>query len=160
MQATISILFSLLPFIFITYYFIVVRKTKYISLDLKSGKRCYSCKDSIDLDQMEYLDILVRDKKNYRLCHACQREEKLDGLINKNKSSILHKFNLKLIDERFDKTTKILLFSIIFLLVIDITLKIVFGIKWFSYFYNIFLALYWILIIYRYKLISIKKPSH
>ncbi len=154
-----SILFSLLPFIFISYYFFNVRKTKYISLDLKTGQRCYSCKDKIEIDQVDLLDILVKEKKNYRLCHACQREEKLDGLINKNKSSILHNFNLKLIDERFDKTTKILLTSIVSLLIVDLTLKLVFGIKWFSYCYNIFLALYWCFMIYRHKLISIKKPS-
>ena len=127
MQSLISILISLFPFIFIIYYFSMVKKTKYISHNLKSGERCYSCKDKIEMDQMEVLDILVNDKKNYQLCHACQREEKLDGLINKNRSSILHKFNLKLIDERFDKTTKILLSSIVLLLIV---MMLIFNVKW------------------------------
>mgnify|MGYP003336574539 CR=1 FL=1 len=116
-------------------------------------------KDKIEIDQGELLDILVHGKKNYRLCHACQREEKLDGLIIKDRSSILHKFNLKLIDERFDKTTKILLISIVFLLIVDFTLKFIFGIKWFTYCYNSFLSFYWCIMIYRHKLISMKKPS-
>jgi hypothetical protein len=39
----------------------------------------------------------------------------------------------------------------------DITLKVVFGIKSFAYFYNTFLVCYWLLLIYRHKLISTKK---
>jgi hypothetical protein len=161
-----SILLSLFPFIllivqfiFIIYYFSMVKKRKYIFTDLRSGERCYSCKDKIEMDSSEILNILVNDKKNYRLCQACQREEKLDGLINKNKSSIIHKSKLKLIDERFNNKARILLISIVFLLIVDFTLKFVFDIRWFAYFYNFFLVFYWSIMIYRHKLISIKKPS-
>jgi hypothetical protein len=141
------------------YYFNILRKTKYISTDLKTGERCYSCKDKMDIDRMDILDILVHDKKNYRLCKSCERDEKLDGLINKDKSSRLHKLKLYLIGTEFDKTTRILLTSIVLFLIIDMILKLKFDIKWFSYFYNTFLALYWLLMIYRHRIISIKKPS-
>jgi hypothetical protein len=44
-----SFLFSLIPFIFITYYMIMLRKTKYVTMDLRNGEMCYCCKDKIEI---------------------------------------------------------------------------------------------------------------
>ena len=159
MSAFISILVSLTPFIFIIYYFRMIKTTKYISTDLQSGQRCYSCKQDIEIDSDELLDILVHNKTNYRLCKSCLRDEKLDNLINKSKLSRFHKLKLLLVSKEFDKISKILIVSMLFLLCIDISLNILFNVKWFSYFYNAFLACYWLIIIYKHKSISIKKPS-
>jgi hypothetical protein len=148
-----SLLLSLTPFIFISYYFYLLKKTKFITFDLKLGKNCYSCKDEIDLDNNELIDILLQEKKNYRLCKACQREEKLYGLLNKNKTSILNKFKLHLIDnESFKDKSKIAIFLMVLLFVVDILLKIVYDIKWFSYVYNTYITIYWSFFIYRHKL--------
>lgn len=154
-----TIVISLIPFLFIIYYFYLVRKTKLLSIDLKSGQLCYSCKQELDVNKIEVLENLISSKEKYQLCKPCQRDEKLDGLINKNKLSRLHKLKLYLINGNFDKTIRYLLFSIVFLLMVDILLKTIFNIKWFSYVYNLIICLYWILMIYRHKLISIKKPS-
>lgn len=159
MSAFISILVSLTPFIFIIYYFRMIKTTKYISTDLQSGQRCYSCKQDIEIDSDEVLDILVHNKTNYRLCKSCLRDEKLDNLINKNKSSKFHKLKLLLVSKDFDKISKLLIGSMVFLLCVDLLLKMLFDVKWFSYFYNAFLACYWSIMIYRHKVISIKKPS-
>lgn len=159
MSAFISILVYLTPFIFIIYYFRMIKTTKFISTELKTGQRCYSCKEDIEIDSNEVLDILVHNKNNYRLCKSCQRDEKLDNLINKSKLSRFHKLKLLLVSKEFDKISKILIVSMLFLLCIDISLNILFNVKWFSYFYNAFLACYWLIIIYKHKSISIKKPS-
>lgn len=156
----ISNLFTFLPFIFIIYYFFTLNRSKLITYDLNCGKRCFSCKEQIETDLVESLHILLTDKKNYRICKSCEREEKLDGVFSNNKIYKLNKIKLYLINSKFDKTVRYLVFAIIFLLLIDILLKLVFEIKWFTYFYNLFLIFYWLLIIYRHRLTSIKKPSH
>ena len=154
----INILISLTPFIFIVYYIRIIKARKYISIDLRSGQRCYSCKEKIEIDSSEVLDILVHNKANYRLCKSCLRNEKLDILIDKNKSSKFHKLKLLLVSKDFDKISKLLIGSMIFLFFVNILLNILFD-TWFSYFYNAFLACYWLIIIYRHRVISIKKPS-
>ena len=153
----ISLLFSLLPFAFIVYYMAIISKSKYVSYDLKSGEICYSCKEKMDIDRDELLENLLNNKTNYRLCQACKRDEKLDKIVNHSKLSRLNKFKLYLISDDYNKFAKILLGFLIVFALSDVTLKIVFDIKVFSYFYNTFLVCYWLLLIYRHKLISTKK---
>jgi hypothetical protein len=153
----ISLLFTLLPFAFIVYYMITMNKSKYVSSDLKSGEICYSCKEKMDIDKEEVLENLINNKSNYRLCQSCKRDEKLDEIVNHSKLSKLNKFKLYLISDSYDKFFKILLILLLIFCITDVTLKVVFNIKGFSYFYNTFLVCYWLLLIYRHKLISIKK---
>jgi len=153
----ISFLFSLLPFIFITYYMTMLRKTKYITMDLRNGEMCYCCKDKIEMDKNDVLYNILNNKANYQICKSCQRDEKLDEIVNYSKLSKLNKFKFFLLSEKYDKLAKYLLFSLVILVTLDITLKIVFDIKWFSPIYNLYLVCYWILLIYRHKLISTKK---
>jgi hypothetical protein len=153
-----SLIFSLLPFIFIVYYLSITSKSKYVSSDLKSGEICYSCKEKMDIDREELLENLLNNKTNYRLCQSCKRDENLDKIVNHSKLFKLNRFKLYLISDDYNKFAKILLGFLLIFCITDITLKIVFNIKGFSYFYNAFLVVYWVLIIYRHKLISIKKP--
>ncbi len=153
----ISLLFSLLPFAFIVYYMAIISKSKYVSYDLKSGEICYSCKEKMDIDRDELLENLLNNKTNYRLCQSCKRDEKLDKIVNHSKLSRLNKFKLYLISDDYNKFAKILLGFLIVFALSDVTLKVLFNIKEFSYFYNTFLVCYWLLLIYRHKLISTKK---
>lgn len=155
----ISLLFTLIPFLFIIYYMIMVKNTKYVSLDLKNGEMCYCCKAKIELDRSVVLSNMLNNKTNYSICKSCQRDEKLDKIVNHSKLSKLNSFKLFLLSERYDKFSRYLLFSLVFLISIDLILKLVFDIKWFSPIYNTYLVFYWLLLIYRHKLISIKKPS-
>jgi hypothetical protein len=155
----IAALFPLITFIFIIYYLIIIKKRSYISYDLKSGGVCYSCKDKIDISEKDVFQNLLDNKSNYSLCTSCKREEKLDEIMNISRLSMINKFKLYLIGEKYSKLIKILIFILIILCIGDITLKVIFDIKWSTYFYNIFLFFYWSLIIYRHKLISIKKTS-
>jgi hypothetical protein len=153
----ISLLFTLVPFIFIVYYMTISSKSKYVTSDLKSGEICYSCKEKMEIDQVELLDNLLNNKTNYKLCQSCKRDEKLDEIVNHSKLSKLNRFKLYLISDGYNKMAKMLLGLLVLLCIADITLKVVSDIKGFSYFYNIFLVFYWLLIIYRHKLISVKK---
>lgn len=153
----ISFLFSLIPFIFITYYMIMLRKTKYVTMDLRNGEMCYCCKDKIEIDRNEVLYNMLNNKTNYRICKACQRDEKLDEIVNHSKLSKINKFKFFLLSERYDKFSKYLLFSLVFFVLSDVVLKMVFDIKWFTPIYNLYLVCYWLLMIYRHRLMSIKK---
>jgi len=152
-----SIIFTLIPFIFIIYYVIMVKNTKFITMDLRNGEMCYCCKGKIEMDRNDVMYNILNNVTNYRICKACQRDEKLDEIVNHSKLSKLNKFKLFLLSEKYDKFAKYLLFSLVILVTLDITLKIVFDIKWFSPIYNLYLVCYWILLIYRHKLISNKK---
>ena len=153
----LSIVFSLIPFIFIIYYMIMVKNTKYVTMDLRNGEMCYCCKGKIEMDRNDVMYNILNNVTNYRICKSCQRDEKLDEIVNHSKLSKLNKFKFFLLSERYDKIAKYLLFSLVILVFFDITLKIVFDIKWFSPIYNLYLVCYWILLIYRHKLISTKK---
>jgi len=153
-----SIIFSLIPFIFIIYYTIMVKNTKYVTMDLRNGEMCYCCKGKIEMDRNDVMYNILNNVTNYRICKACQRDEKLDEIVNHSKLSKINKFKLFLLSEKYDKFARYLLFSLVILVFLDITLKIVFDIKWFSPIYNLYLVCYWLLLIYRHKLISTKKP--
>jgi len=150
-------IFSIMPFIFILYYMRIVSKSKYVSSDLKSGEICYSCKEKIEVDRECLIKNLIYNNPNYSLCQLCKRDEKIDEIVNNRKLSIINKFKLYLIGDRYNRLFKILIVLLIIFCIIDVTLRSVFDIKGFNYFYNTFLFCYWALLIYRNKLISIKK---
>ena len=153
-----SLIFTLIPFIFIIYYMIMVKNTKFITMDLRNGEMCYCCKGKIEMDRNDVMYNILNNVTNYRICKACQRDEKLDEIVNHSKLSKINKFKFFLLSEKYDKFARYLLFSLVILVFLDITLKIVFDIKWFSPIYNLYLVCYWLLLIYRHKLISTKKP--
>jgi hypothetical protein len=136
----------------------MVKNTKYVTMDLRNGEMCYCCKGKIEMDRNDVLYNILNNVTNYRICKACQRDEKLDEIVNHSKLSKINKFKFFLISEKYDKFARYLLFSFVILVFLDITLKIVFDIKWFSPIYNLYLVCYWLLLIYRHKLISTKKP--
>ncbi len=155
----LSIIFSLIPFIFIIYYMIMLRKTKYVTMDLKNGEMCYCCKGKIEMDRSDVMYNILNNKINYQICKACQRDEKLDEIVNHSKLSKLNKFKFFLLSEKYDKFSKYLITSLVVLVLFDIILRMIFHIKWFGFIYNIYLVSYWLLMIYRHRLMSIKKPS-
>jgi hypothetical protein len=135
----------------------MVKNTKYVTMDLRNGEMCYCCKGKIEMDRNDVMYNILNNVTNYRICKACQRDEKLDEIVNHSKLSKINKFKFFLLSEKYDKFARYLLFSLVILLFLDITLKMVFDIKWFSPIYNLYLVCYWLLLIYRHKLISTKK---
>jgi hypothetical protein len=109
------------------------------------------------MDRSDVMYNILNNKANYQICKSCQRDEKLDEIVNYSKLSKLNKFKFFLLSEKYDKFSKYLITSLVVLVFFDITLKIVFDIKWFSPIYNLYLVSYWLLMIYRHRLMSIKK---
>jgi hypothetical protein len=112
----------------------------------------------MEMDKNDLLNNILNNVTNYRICKACQRDEKLDEIVNHSKLSKINKFKFFLLSERYDKFSKYLLFSLVFFVLSDVVLKMVFDIKWFTPIYNLYLVCYWLLMIYRHRLMSIKKP--
>jgi hypothetical protein len=137
-----SLIFTFISFSFIVYYIILVKKSEYISSDLKSGEICYSCKEKLEVEQDEVFQNLINNKTNYQLCQSCKRDEKLDEIVNHSRLSIINRFKLYLISEKDNRLLLYLVFLLLIFCITDITLKIIFDIKWFSYFYNLFLVFY------------------
>jgi hypothetical protein len=136
---------------------VMLRKTKYVTMDLRNGEMCYCCKGKIEVDRNDVMYNILNNKANYQICKSCQRDEKLDEIVNYSKLSKLNKFKFFLLSEKYDKLARYLLFSLVILVFFDITLKMVFDIKWFTPIYNLYLVSYWLLMIYRHRLMSIKK---
>jgi hypothetical protein len=109
------------------------------------------------MDRSDVMYNILNNLTNYRICKSCQRDEKLDEIVNHSKLSKLNKFKFFLLSEKYDKFSKYLITSLVVLVFFDITLKMVFDIKWFSPIYNLYLVSYWLLMIYRHRLMSIKK---
>ena len=135
----------------------MLKNTKYVNMDLRNGEMCYCCKGKIEIDKNVLLSNILNNVTNYRICKACQRDEKLDEIVNHSKLSKINKFKFFLLSEKYDKFARYLLLSLVILLSFDLILKLVFHIKWFSPIYNLYLVCYWLLLIYRHKLISTKK---
>ena len=76
-----SIFFILFPFIFLIYFVVLLKKTKYITHDLKMGKKCYSCKEDINTDIVVDFDVLLSGKDNFNLCESCKRDETINKLV-------------------------------------------------------------------------------
>jgi hypothetical protein len=133
-------------------------KIKNIQTELLSGLNCYECKCKIELSEFEMLnniENLYNHNEKLTLCKSCNRDLKID--ILKSKKRIFNKIKLFIISKnKFDKIT-LILFTIIFILNIFATIK---GVHIFGYLLNIFATFYWIIILYRSKLVylKIKKP--
>ena len=65
----------------------MLKKTNYITYDLKIGKKCYSCKEEINTDVTDF---------EFNLCESCKRDEKINKLFN-GKLSLVNKFKFYLI---------------------------------------------------------------
>jgi hypothetical protein len=135
----------------------MVKNTKYVTMDLRNGEMCYCCKGKIEMDRNDVMYNILNNVTNYRICKACQRDEKLDEIVNHSKLSKINKFKFFLLSEKYDKFARYLLFSLVFFVLSDVVLKMVFDIKWFTPIYNLYLVCYWLLMIYRHRLMSIKK---
>ena len=135
----------------------MLRKTKYVTIDLRNGEMCYCCKSKIEMDRNDVLYNMLNNKTNYQICKSCKRDEKLDEIVSYSKLSKLNKFKFFLLSEKYDKFARYLLFVLVIFALGDVVLKMVFNIKWFSFIYNSYLVCYWFLMIYRNRLMSIKK---
>ena len=60
----------------------MIKNTKYVTMDLRNGEMCYCCKSKIEIDRSLVLHNILNNVTNYRICKSCQRDEKLDEIVN------------------------------------------------------------------------------
>jgi hypothetical protein len=156
---------ALMPFIFIAYYIFLIKKRKSISYDLKHGLRCFSCKEEIEMSDIDKYNLLSdilnklknnEDAKKFTICKSCERNQKLDDLVTHKGVSRINKLKIFLISEKSNKLNLWLIFGLVLFLLIDVFFRIFFKINFFSYIYNIYLCFYWCIMIYKQKITSIK----
>ena len=84
----LGLFFTLVSIVIYIVYLIRIRKRESISWLIESGKICYGCKENIvDSD-----DITV-NVKGKKLCASCQRDSKLEEIIETKISKIIRRFN-------------------------------------------------------------------
>lgn len=112
--------------------YILFKKRKNVSWDVKQGIRCYSCKVDLteNLDTQEKYDKLdeiykkaVKDPKreDFHLCVSCNRDDKLEGITSHKffNGNRLNKVKKLLYSKKSDKVQIIMLLLMILFQVID-----------------------------------------
>jgi hypothetical protein len=144
----ISLIISLFPIFLIIFYFFYIKRVgglgtyvKNLS-NKKNGISCYECNSDLDLFPV---------KHDPKVCQSCERDRRVKFLINPLKSKY-YDFDKIFFDAKFDKYLSILLFIAIGLILFDVVL-IFFDIRMSSIPNNILLVIYWLLMIYRIKVV-------
>ena len=143
----ISILFSVLPFVLIVFYYIMINAKGGLSdfsTNLrykKSGLNCYECS--------QHIQDLCPD--HALLCKSCERDRSVKSILNPVKA-LRYKFHKLFFSKNFEKHTILILILASSLFVVQVIL-LFFDIKISSIFVNAILTIYWLLMIYRIRLV-------
>ena len=153
-----SIIYCLLPLVFIFFQFSILKKRNSLSWEIKKGKICYNCKEDLNLSEKDTFDRLMKSEDYSKLCISCSRDRKISLL--KYPSLILkYKFQKYLISQKFNKLNIYFLISVLFFIILDVIFKIN-GISSSLYLvYGSINIIYWCISIYRTIYMSNKKPS-
>jgi hypothetical protein len=129
-----------------------------VSWDVRKGKKCYNCKDNLDLSNEDLLKRLLDDKNHKRLCISCSRDMKL-SLIKNPISSLKFKFHKYIFSKESDKMVYYFTVFVFFFILLDIILMI-FGIKSKIYLiYGTINIFFWIVNTYKTIYTTTKKTS-
>jgi len=156
-----NLIISLIPSGIALSYFIYSiknrKKIKNIYRSLLNGEVCYKCKSNLSLSSDEMINNTFDNKEHISLCRSCERDLKLNGLLNK-KRKLIENINTKIISKKvFSRVISISLIIMTILVVITIlNLMFSMNLKFPNYLLNIFLTIYWIFLIYRERLVTIK----
>jgi hypothetical protein len=153
----LSLIWSTLNLVLIAVAFITFFKNKNkecVSFSKKIGTMCYSCSDEIeDEDPMESYKRIVEDKEDFRLCRACERDEKLGYFIyGNNKDEKINKFKKFLLSNKFKTVNLILVISIPVTLSLHYFLLFVYKINGFQLVNYSIVTIFWIVFLYKNKL--------
>lgn len=153
----ISILFSVLPFVLIVFYYIMINAKGGLSdfsTNLrykKSGLNCYECS--------QHIQDLCPD--HALLCKSCERDRSVKSILNPVKA-LRYKFHKLFFSKNFEKHTILILILAASLFLVQVILlayignqdaTLFFDIKISSIFVNAILTIYWLLMIYRIRLV-------
>jgi hypothetical protein len=142
----ISFILSLVPLFLIFYYFFMLKNKisdySHFLVLKKSGRCCYKCNQKNKFEEIQY---------RLYLCKSCDREMSVDSIISPM-LFLKNRFLKFIFSNRFEKLQTILLYLTIVFLFLNLILS------FFEYDINsipssLLLCLYWILMIYRTKLV-------
>lgn len=162
----INIILSTIPFILIAYNYFKYTKNKKLEdiyTDVNIGYRCYSCKEKLEEDRVDYILIKnIEFKEILNKCIKCKRDDKISSLLKFiNINILIDKLKRKLYRRR-SNIINISLFSLLLFFIILSTISILFKVESLKFANNIhqpILIITWLFIIYKNKLSYIKKPS-
>jgi hypothetical protein len=158
----LSLIWSILNVVLIAVAFITFYRNKNkecVSFSKKVGTMCYSCSDEIeDNDPMDTYKRIVDDKEDFRLCKACDRDEKLGYFIyGNNKDQKINKFKKFLLSNKFRKIHLTILILIPLTLSLHYFLLFVYKIDGFQILNYLIVTIFWIVFLYKNKLEYKKK---
>ena len=158
----LSLIWSILNLVLIAVAFITIfrnRNKECVSFSKKVGAMCYSCSDEIDdVDPMDTYKRFLEDKEAFRLCRACDRDEKLGYFIyGNNKDQKINKFKKFLLSNKFRKVNLIILIAIPLTLSLHYFLLFVYKIDGFQILNYSIVTIFWIVFLYKNKLEYKKK---
>ena len=153
----LSLIWSIMNLVLIAVAFITFyrnRNKECVSFSKKVGTMCYSCSDEIDdVDPMDTYKRIVEDKEDFRLCRACDRDEKLGYFIyGNNKDQKINNFKKFLLSRKFRKVNLLLLISIPVTLALHYFLLFVYKINGFQLVNYSIVTIFWIVFLYKNKL--------
>ncbi len=147
---TIS-LFQLLGVLAIfSYNFYMIKKGKSILYDLSTGVKCYNCKSETGHQRNTIEDM--SNTKNFKLCKSCERDQKLDNLVNKFRFDKI-KFKKFALSDKFNK--KLIFYFlgyIAFCILIDVFLSYFFKVNFMTKTLNLCSLVFSLFTLYRTKL--------
>ena len=136
----------------------LMKSRESVSWDVRKGKKCYNCKDNLDLSNEDLFKRLLDDKNHKRLCISCSRDIKL-SLIRNPIYSLKFKFHKYLFSKESDKMVYYFTVFVFFFILLDIILMI-FGIKAKIYLiYGTVNIFFWIVNTYKTIYTTTKKTS-
>jgi len=151
----IRLLFSVLTLVVLFSYFIYLyflkrkigsNKVAQNLLHKRDGIVCYSCNNIIITDINQAIDKIVDDKEDLSLCKSCQRDVKLSNLLHN--SNLLLIFKKWVLSKKSEKIMVVGLCITVFMMLISFLLlpRLM---NVFSMINNIYLTIYWLIMIYR-----------
>ena len=153
-----SIIYCLLPLVFIFFQFSILKKRNSLSWEIKKGKICYNCKEDLNLSEKETFERLMKSEDYSKICIPCSRDRKI-SLLQYPYLIIKYKFQKYLISQKFNKLNIYFLISVLFFIILDVIFKIN-GISSSLYLvYGSINIIYWCISIYRTIYMSNKNPS-
>lgn len=153
-----NILYCFLPILFIPFSIYLLKRRNSVLWDVRKGKKCYNCKEDLDLSNEDLLKRLLDDKDHKGLCISCSRDMKL-SLIKNPISSLKFKFHKYLFSKKSDKIVYYFAGFVFFFILLDITL-VFFGIKANLYLvYGTINIIFWIVNSYKIIYTTQKKSN-
>lgn len=164
-------LLSLIPFIFIIYFFVLSKNKENISFEVQKGLRCYCCKEEI-LTREEYYhnllkktiitqNALVEFDDNPTKCLSCKRDDNIISVTGNLVSKLKTPLMLFLISNKANRFNKILLFLMVFFIGTDIYMKMTDdnASRIFFILYVITNLVFWSLMVLQRNMFLMKKPA-